>query len=766
MFAQQDEIVISILRKGIFWNRDSFTDIDDAVAAILMWDKNPDTTVYYSVGAFANHRVTVDGKLKIQRKQDQATFFKTFAVDLDIGPDKPYQSQREGFRVLMEAVGKIGLPEPMVVSSGRGLHIYWTLTSPIPSKSWERLSICLRVALQENGVEVDTSKVHDPSMVLRPVGTFHKKEQPWKPVKCLNESQDYEPLQIAQILSQWKDKIPATAVKRASGKPKSSIASAVLGGNDIRIELVAEKCKQINALAESGGVTDAAGRHVEEPLWRASLGIAKHAVDVDAAIILLAGKHPDFDLDANQDKVNGWRGSGPTTCAEFEKHCPSGCVGCPYKGNITSPAQLNFDYKLTVALQEPESDGTQATPVDIVLPDGYISRNGEIAREIDDGEGGTEIVTVSNYLMHVTGLYRDADNGKSAFKLAIHYPHAGWLEEDHNLSEIACGGKDFATLLANRQVFTKSIGEQEKIRAFLMDYLKLVQSMAPSGVDFTAFGWQKDGSFLCGETLINSAAGSMDMRLRGPAARFSELIKPHGTRAQWVQGMQMLNNPGTHTIRSAILIATSGILGPVAGNASMVLSIYSTETTTGKTLALIAANSLIGTPKKLFMNKNDTTNALFKIRGVLNNLPCTIDELTSASDQDVVNLAYDFSQGREKMAMSRDRDIREPVQWDGPTLITTNISLHQKFDAAQSNSDPLKARTMELGHHDRSFIATDAAGSSHGYRFFDLMAENNGWAFPELVEAVVAMGGAKFVWEKGEQAFMRKFNFLFDPQER
>jgi hypothetical protein len=230
--------------------------------------------------------------------------------------------------------------------------------------------------------------------------------------------------------------------------------------------------------------------------------------------------------------------------------------------------------------------------------------------------------------------------------------------------------------------------------------------------------------------------------------------------------MKMLNSPGTQTIRSAVLIATAGILGQAAGNASMVLSIYSTETTTGKTLALIAANSLIGAPKKLFMNKNDTPNALFKMRGVLNNLPCTIDELTAASDQDIVNLAYDFSQGREKLAMTRDRDIREPVTWDGPTLITTNISLHQKFDAAQSNSDPLKARTMELGHHDRTFIQTDVTGSSQGYRFFDIMAENNGWAFPELAQAVVDNGGAKLVWEHGEAAFVRKFNFMFEPQER
>jgi hypothetical protein len=180
----------------------------------------------------------------------------------------------------------------------------------------------------------------------------------------------------------------------------------------------------------------------------------------------------------------------------------------------------------------------------------------------------------------------------------------------------------------------------------------------------------------------------------------------------------------------------------------------------------MAANSLIGNPRDLFMTKLDTSNALFKIRGVLNNLPCTIDELTTAADEDVAELAYNLSQGREKISMSKDREIREPVKWDGPTLLSTNISIHQKFDNIQTSNDPLRARTMELHHHDRTFIQTDSTGYSNGYRFFDLIAKNNGWAYPELVESVVEFGGPELIYEKGVEAFNKKFGFMFEPQER
>lgn len=780
MFAQTDELVICTLRedsigqnaRGFFWNRGSYSDIDAAVADISAWDADPETTVYFSVGAFANHSfIDGNGRKKWRRRQEDATWFKTLALDLDVGPDKPYQTQRDGWVALRTALRTIKFPEPLVIKSGKGLHCYWPLIEKIPTQHWVRISTALRVALSEHGVLIDTTKIHDPSMVLRPVGTHHKKQTPWIPVTLGQDSQDYDALLLAGLLKPWANKGAVSAPAQRAKGSTSSIASAVMNSHDVVLTAVAKQCKQVQALVDSGGTLDAAGRPVQEPMWRASLGLANHCVDVPAAVILIAGQHPDFDLQSNLDKLSRWKGSGPTTCTKFEQLCSEGCAGCPHRGKITSPAALSAADQGAVTT----TDGEQIV---LKLPKGYVLRNNGIYREVEvdiesiDANGNTVVAKateyefVSSYEMHITGVYADAESHKSSFRLAIKYPVVGWKEEDHEMAVIASTGKEFSAFMLNRQVYIKTIGQQEKVRGYLMDYLTMVQAQTPSGVDFVAFGWQEDGSFLCGEQVLGSPAGVIDRRLKGPASRFADVIKPHGTREGWIQAMDLLNEPGTLTMRSAVLIATSGILGKVAGNASLVMSIYSTETTTGKSLALIAANSLIGTPRDLFMNKNDTANALFKVRGVLNNLPCTIDELTAADDEAAVNLAYDLSQGREKLAMTRDRDLRVPVRWDGPTLVTTNISLHQKFEMVQANNEPLKARTLEIPHHDRTFIQTDASGSSNGYRFFDMVAKNNGWAFPELVEAVLAMGGPEAVWSKGEAAFTKTVGFLFEPQER
>ncbi len=730
--------------------------------------------MYFTIGGMKDHKyLGANGREKYYRTQEKATWFKTLALDLDIGPDKPYPTQKAGWESMNAALNAIGLPRPMVVSSGNGIHLYWPLTVPVKKELWEKASIALRMALDEKGVVIDTSKIHDPSMVLRPVGTHHKKQQPWKSVECKRDVPDYDPLSLFTILKPWAGKaVKAAKSHRAASGKQSSVMSAVLNSNDVDVEKVAEHCAQVRAMVESGGVTDAAGMAVLEPMWRAALGIARHAKDPEQAIILLAGKHPDFDLQDSLDKMSRYKGTGPTVCATFEQLCGRGCDGCAYKGKITTPAQLSTSTTATV--QTP--DGEELT---IELPPSYVEKDGKIYKEIKTTEESVDangnVVTsesvewelVSPYPMHVTGVYTDETTGESAFRLAVKYPLVGWKEADHKVGVLASIGKEFSTFLLNRQVFTaKAVGQQERLRGYLMDYLTMVQSQAPTGQDYVTFGWQEDGSFLCGEKVLGTPSGTTERRLKGAAESYANIIRPHGERSEWIKAMEMLNEPGTNTLRSAVLLATAGILARAAGNGTLVVSIYSTETTTGKTLSLIAANSLIGSPKQLFMAKNDTANALYKIRGTLNNLPCTIDELTMMEDKHVADLAYDMSQGREKITLTKEREVRDPAVWNGPTFITTNFSLHQKFENVQSSNDPLTARTMELLQNDRTFVAPDATGSSNGYRFFDLVAENNGFAFPELVEAVLAMGGDKEVWKKGEAAFMKKFGFIFEPQER
>lgn len=761
-------------KEGFGWNRGSFANIADAVDAITEWDAEPTTTVYFSIGAFANNRTTkANGKEKIERKQVQATVFKTLAVDLDIGADKPYATQSEGWKIMNAALQNIGMPSPMVVSSGNGIHLYWPLTAPIAKDDWVAVSTALRLALEEENVVIDTTKIHDPSMVLRPAGTHHKKQTPWKKVTVKLDCPDYEYDDIKAVLSKWMSQVAPSRKRTSKAKAgKSSILDAVLTTNDVLLDEVAKRCKQIQGLIDSGGVTDIKGNRVEEPMWRASLGIAKYTTDPEQSIILMAGKHDEFDLDASMAKMSNWKGTGPTTCATFEKLCSGGCSGCPHKGKLTSPTQLSMVDETEVV----KADGSIES---YALPPGYHVRSNSIYRErlvpsVEIGPNGEEIQSesvefelVSAYQAHITGVYYDEDSKHSAFKLAVKYPMTGWKEHESDIAIIAVAGKDFSSFLLNKQIFIKGTAQQERLRGYLMDYLTMVQQSAPTGVDYTNFGWQKDGSFLCGEMVLNSPDGEIATRLRSPANRYKDIVGKHGSRSEFIRAMNMLNMEGTDTLRASVLIGTTGILANAAGNGTLLYSVYSPKSSTGKTLALAAINSLVGSPKPLMYSQRDTNNAMFKLRGILNNLPFSIDEVTTGSPDELTENCYFLSSGKEKESLTQTRDLRTPAMWAGPTCVTTNESLYDKYSIARSNDEALRVRTLEIHHHDRRFVTPEkGSNTSPGSEFFEILESNNGHAFPELVEAVVAMGGPKAVWTKGLASFDRSFNFQFLPQER
>lgn len=796
VLAQPDDVVICTLTTDPhdpeasprFWNRGSFSDIDAAVSAVSAWDSEPNTTVYFSVGKHAGHGyVDQRGWQKWRRLQETATWFRAFALDLDTGQGKPYPDQRAGWSALHAAVQVIGLPVPMVVSSGNGIHCYWPLDTDIPRDRWEVMSVALRLALADQGVLLDTTKVHDPSMVLRPVGTHHKKQAPWKTVTCMHDAGPFS-LDIVAALRPWADAARKFVATKSRAKPRpgrqSSITSAVLNSNDVDVALVATHCAQVAALVASGGVTDAAGAPVLEPMWRASLGLAKHGLDVPAAVVMLAGKHPAFDLQDSLNKLTGWRGSGPTTCLTFEQHCASGCDGCPHRGKVKSPAQLSFAraQELPEQAQQASNGGTGTpTPPDelsavpeppsIELPPGYcLARVARpymhVCREdiADDDAGTMKLLPVAPYEMYVTAVYVDPGRHRSTAAVLVNYPHEGWKEFDMPLEVLATSGKEFIAFLLGKLIVVDTVAGGNEIRRYLMRFIDFVQGQAAPGADFDAFGWQEDGSFLCGSTLLGSPTGNSARRLSGPAKQIGDHIMAEGDRAVWVDAMRMLDDPSANNIAAATLLGTAGILGKYSGNSSFLVSIYSTQTTTGKSLALAAVNSLIGRHRDLLLGERDTANAVYKMRGVLNQLPATIDELTLHDPEEAVALAYNLSQGREKLAMDRNRDLRKPVTWDGPTIVSTNHSLHQKYDEFMAQADPVKARTLELHQHDRDFI--QGMDGKRGTVFFQMLEANHGFAYPELVQGVLDMGGPKAVWDAGERKFEEKYRFLFEPQER
>ena len=118
-------------------------------------------------------------------------------MDIDCGPAKGvpdekgrikgYLDQTIGLQEFQKFCAAVGLPKPILVNSGYGIHAYWLLEETLSRLEWEPLSQRLRELCVEHGLIVDSS-VFEASRVLRIPGTynFKDKENP-KPVEVWND---------------------------------------------------------------------------------------------------------------------------------------------------------------------------------------------------------------------------------------------------------------------------------------------------------------------------------------------------------------------------------------------------------------------------------------------------------------------------------------------------------------------------------------------------------------------------------------------------
>jgi len=132
------------------------------------------------------------GKLKEKgsRKVENVESLGAIWLDIDCGGDKAeeiepstglpkgYASQKEGLKALKEFCNTVDLPEPVIVNSGYGLHVYWGFTEEIPTEKWLPIAKRLEQVCITQKFYADPN-VFDAARILRVPGTYNqKKKQP------------------------------------------------------------------------------------------------------------------------------------------------------------------------------------------------------------------------------------------------------------------------------------------------------------------------------------------------------------------------------------------------------------------------------------------------------------------------------------------------------------------------------------------------------------------------------------------------------------
>jgi putative DNA primase/helicase len=95
-------------------------------------------------------------------------------------PDAPYADRMEAWQAVVGFCQVSGMPVPVFVSSGYGLHIYWVLCEPLPESEWRKYAKRLAALFAKHGLKVDKSRTQDSAYILRPPGTHN-----WKNGGCV-----------------------------------------------------------------------------------------------------------------------------------------------------------------------------------------------------------------------------------------------------------------------------------------------------------------------------------------------------------------------------------------------------------------------------------------------------------------------------------------------------------------------------------------------------------------------------------------------------
>lgn len=265
------------------------------------------------------------------REAYNALFRRALCIDIDAGEekyakhgDKVYKTQRDALLDLMRWIEESGVKPSMVVSSGEGLHVYLRLTAEARTDEWLPAARGLKGMALAMGLRIDAAVTADVVRVLRPVATLHKNGSR---VRILNHNPiEHDLAVLAERVALYMPRV----------KPKeSSLNAALIGtvqGPPKSAEKVARNCAAFAHAVNLRG-------DVEEPYWRAMLGIFKFCENGEEQAHAASEGHPDYDYDETQGKLDRWN-VGPTTCDHFSTHNAAACNGCKFRGKVTSPIQL------------------------------------------------------------------------------------------------------------------------------------------------------------------------------------------------------------------------------------------------------------------------------------------------------------------------------------------------------------------------------------------------------------------------------------------
>lgn len=717
-----------------------YNTVEELSQAVLALDQGNDN-VYYAVSAF---------KSRANRKAANVRSTQLLALDIDCGTNKPYAAWKDGLVALGSFVKATGLPKPMVVSSGLGLHVYWVFTDEQAPEQWQPVANALKEACVTHKFNVDPAVPADKARVLRPVGAHNRKNG--KEVRLLI---DADPVDFATL----RDVLLLAKTHITQHTTNSKLAQSLVVQQDLppsNPTVLAQKCGQIKWGVEHQS-------EVEEPFWYAMIGVAAFCQNPQQVAIDWSNQHPEFDKQKTITKVTHWMqsASGPTTCKKFQDLRPSGCAKCPVRNKITSPNQLGVQHQEVA----PPTHTPDTIALEVPLPKPFKRTATGIKKVIE----GTD-VDICSFDLYPVGYGRDESLGYEVVRYHWNRPHVGWQELKMRQALLADGSREFSTAIADQGIVLRNKYQTEDFQMLLRSYMEELRQRRTMTNLYGTMGWKENYSqFVLGDLLLRREADGTvaeeSIALASTTQRLgSELFQVAGDADQWVAFTTLLEKADLFAHMFSLGVGLSAPFYAFTGLKGITVSFYG-PTGGGKTLAQYWQQSIWGPPDKLHFQAKFTQNALFSRMGLYSNLPMTIDEATLVDDTDAGDFLYWVTQGRDKARMNRQAEERDARTWALPVTISTNKSWQSKLMASGLDTGAQMARLLEITVPQHKLFAKD---SEAGRKIYTFLMANHGHIGYEFTKYLMELGPEriKAMISTATTTFKQRYQCTFAGEER
>ena len=651
--------------------------LEELPAVVAKWGDKKD--IYFALSTFQN---------KGKRTAENARFIRSLFIDMD-----GYDTKKSAAMSLNNFMVKTGLDllgTPYIVDSGGGLHCYWPFTQDVAVEDWKPVAENLKRLCKQEGLSIDMTVTADSARVLRFPGTFNNKAKyaTPRPVRILAAGDTFDFEDLAKHIESQLKSMPmlprqqSTTLALPGQRPDAPHTpttvklfenSVTLFKNIYKKTRDGVGCEQLRHYAEN------ASEDGMEPLWRGWLSIAQKCNDGEKAAVWLSDLHP-YPHERMHQKLAEIK--GPYPCVKFDSENPGICNGCQHRGKITNPLALGRETAVVTAettLELPTTDGKSAKKViRPEAPKGYAYgvRGGVFMEKEDTDALGN--VTVRQVMLLPYDLFPVDILNNNGEHLVHMLAVREYKTVDISFPQKAVVSKDETIKALAQQNVMASFGSGNDKN--LYDYVRACaekMSSEKKPIDVPDYcGWQPADTYVWGGKIYSPNKEPIEVPMPG-LENITMNSKPVGTLDNWRLFINLLVRKKLWDHLAIILMGAGSPLMRFTGLHGLTIHCASTESGTGKSLALDGAASIWGHPIHYRTGAGTSPVAMQQRLGLLHSNALITDEITSKNREDfewfpAFLLSMSEGRGKERMESGSNKERLNLSTWAAIAIMSSN----------------------------------------------------------------------------------------------